>query len=405
MRQRVRAGILALALCALLALSPAAAAETVVTFAAGPEEISSAGVTDIAENPYGSLYFGTDNGLSFYDGSWHIVHRNYVDSRRGLLSDHVLAVEFDGNGNLWLGYPEGLQRLEGGSYVNVQDQQLLKSLDIHGLLRRGGEMWISAGTAGVHRYRDGTWRWFRPGGPEGLGCSYVTSMATDPATGTLYIACRDGIWYTGGTGEDVAFSPLEKPDLIPDPVRGMHGDPFGGIYLWNATAILHYIPADAYRPEAWQVTPAARLTPGIEIIDLTVAPDRNLWVATNNGIYAWRDGSVRKHLDTSSGIKSNAVKMVYLDSSQRLWFVTPENVGYTVIGTKTEGVRPVIPVTTFELPTTTPASAITPEPRITPGISITSTPETATGPSDPLSGILDGILDGILGFFKKLFGG
>jgi ligand-binding sensor domain-containing protein len=392
-----RAGILALALCGLLVLSAAAAEDMeLVSFAPGPEEISSAGVLDIAENPYGDLYFGTDNGLSFYDGSWHIVHRNYGDLRRGLLSDHVLAVEFDADGALWLGFPSGLQRLKGGSYVTVEDQQLLKSLDIHGLLRRGREMWVAAGTAGLHRYVDGTWSWFRPGGPEGLGCPYVTSMASDPASGTLFVACMDGIWYTDGTGNDVTFSRLEKPGLIPDPVRGMQGDPFGGVYFINATALVHFTP-----PDAWSVITAAQFVPGIELNDIAVAPDRYLWVATNNGIYAWRDGSVRRHLDASSGLRSNAVKMVYLDGSRRLWFVTPENVGYTVLAAQSGGGRPVIPITTFELPPTTPPTIATPEPRITPLISIATIPETPAAPPDPLTGLLDGIL----GFLKSLFGG
>jgi ligand-binding sensor domain-containing protein len=395
MRQRDHAGILALALCGLLALSVAAAAET-VTFAAGEDEISSVGVTDIAGNLHGDIYFGTDNGLSFYDGSWRIVHPVYGDRRLGLLSNHVLAVEFDRDGNLWMGFPAGLQRLERGSFVTMEDQQLFKSLDIHDLLMRNREMWVAAGTAGLHRYLDGAWRWFQPGGAEGLGCNYITSMATDPATNTLYAACREGIWYTGGTGDFVTFSPLVKPGLIPDPVRELHGDPFGGIYILNATAIVHFT-----QPDDWKVIPAAQLLPGIELNDLTVAPDRNLWVATNNGIYAWRDGGVREHLDAADGLRNNAVKMLYLDSSQRLWFVTPENVGYTVIRTKQEGGNPVIPITTFELPTTTPAPAATVEPRITPGLSIASTPEKPVSPPDPLTGFFDGIL----GFFRRLLGG
>jgi ligand-binding sensor domain-containing protein len=395
MKQRNLPGILVLALCGILALVPVAMAET-VTFAAGSGQISSEGVLDIAENLHGVLFFGTDNGLSYYDGSWHILHRTIEYSRQGLLSDHVLALEFDGGGNLWIGYPNGLQRLEGGSFVSVQDQQLLKSLDIHGLLRRGKEMWVTAGTAGLHRYRDGTWRWFRPGGPEGLGCNYVSYMATDPATGTLYASCRDGIWYTEDTGDSVAFSPLPAPGLLPDSVQGLHGDPFGGIYIFNSTAIFHFSP-----PGSWNLVTSADLLPGIEISDVAVGPDRTLWVATNNGIYGWRDGRVRSHFDTNSGIGSDAVKMIYLDSSQRLWFVTPENVGYTVIGDGAWAGSPVIPVTTFELPTVTPVPPTPVEPRFTPAISISVTPERPAGPPDPLAAFLGGIQ----AFLSRLFGG
>jgi ligand-binding sensor domain-containing protein len=386
----------ALVLCGLLALSSPAMAE-VVTFAAGADQISSVGVLDIAENLHGDLFFGTENGLSYYDGEWHIVHHVPWDSRKGLLSDHVLAVEFDGDGNLWMGHPNGLQRLEGGTYITTDDQQLLKALDIHNLRRRGGEMWLSAGSAGIHRYLDGTWRWFPPNGPEGLGCSYVSDMATDPASNTLFVACRDGIWFTDDTGDFVRFSPLRIPLIMQGPVRGIRGDPFGGLYVYNGSAVFHLTP-----PGTWRlVVTSPDLTPGIDITDLQVEADRTLWIATNNGIYAWRDGAVRDRLDSASGIRSNAVKRIYLDSARRLWFVTPENVGYATIGEKVAGGSSIIPITTFELPTKSPGPDTSPAPMFTPGISIEITPELTPGPSDPLSGLLDGIL----GFFRKLLGG
>lgn len=394
MGQRNVERTLCIILCGILAVSAPAMAE-IVTFTAGSDQISSVGVLDIAQNLHGDLYFGTDNGLSFYDGAWHISHRTYGDTSKGLLSDHVLALEFDHEGNLWIGYPNGLQRLEGDSFVTIRDQQMLKSLDIHALLRRDREMWVAAGNAGIHRYLDGAWRWFQTGGHEGLGCNYVTTMATDPARDTLYVACKEGIWFMDGTGDPVAFSPVVKPGLIPEPVRGIHGDPFGGIYIYNASAILHFTPTDQ-----WGIPITSQdLLPGIEINDLGVGSDRTLWIATNNGIYAWKDGQVRGHLDTTTGIRNNAVKKIYIDSSERLWFVTPENIGFSRIKENPEVNGPLIPITTFELPTTTPAPIFTPEPRITPGISIQGYPEKPASTPDPLTGFLEALGS----FFKRFF--
>ncbi len=199
------------ALCILLSLvlvaSVPAAAE-IVLFAAGSDQISSLGVIDIAQDQHGDLYFGTDNGLSIYDGTWHISHRTFGEPSTGLLADHVLAVAFDAQGRLWLGYPDGLQRLEENGFVTLRDQQLLKSLDIHDLLLANGRMWVAAGNSGVHRYLDGQWTWFSPHGQEGLGCNYVRSMASNTAGDALYVACNEGIWVTKNTDEPVAFTPL-----------------------------------------------------------------------------------------------------------------------------------------------------------------------------------------------------
>jgi hypothetical protein len=95
------------------------------------------------------------------------------------------------------------------------------------------------------------------------------------------------------------------------------------------------------------------------------------------------------------------VKKVYLDSSQRLWFVTPENVGYTTVLADSGAASMVIPVTTFELPSVTPSPVTTVEPRFAPGISISVTPEQPASPPDPLTSLLETIQ----GFLKKLLGG
>ncbi len=376
----------------ICSLSAPALAETVL-FSAGQGQISSVGVLSITQDLRGNLYFGTDNGLSFYDGTWNITHMTLGDTRWGLLSDQVEALAFDDQGQLWIGYPDGLQILEGNSFVTVDDQQMLKSLDIHELLRRDGEMWIASGNSGVHRYTDGVWRWFQPGGSEGFGCNYVTSMATDPATDTLYIACNEGIWFTNGTGDTVTFSPLVIPGLVPRSVEGIRTDPFGGIYIFNSSTVLHY------SEDGGAVTTVAPGTfMGVFITDLGTDPDRTLWIATNYGIYAWENG-VEEHLDASSGIMNNGVKKIYIDSDDRLWFVTPENVGYFTITRKTGGNGSPIPITVFSIPTV-PSPGPTPIPSITPSLSFTEIQEVPTpAPSGPFANLLDTIL----GYFGQLF--
>ncbi|MDD1666178.1 MAG: hypothetical protein LUQ23_01410, partial [Methanomicrobiales archaeon] len=95
MGQLRSAGILVILLCGMLPAAFVPAAAELQFFAAGPEQISSVGVLDIAQDPGGNIYFGTDNGLSFYDGTWHITHWSYGQGDTGLLSDHILALEYD----------------------------------------------------------------------------------------------------------------------------------------------------------------------------------------------------------------------------------------------------------------------------------------------------------------------
>ncbi|MDD1667622.1 MAG: hypothetical protein LUO96_04055 [Methanomicrobiales archaeon] len=378
----------------LLLTTPAAAG--VVLFVPGSDQVSSVGVLDITEDQHGDMYFATDNGLSHFDGAdWQITHMTYGKPGSGLLNDHVLALEFDAGGHLWLGFPDGLQWLEDGRYVTNRDQQLFKSLDIHELLAAGGRMWVAAGTAGLHRYDDGSWEWFQPGGPGNLGCTYVSSMAIEASGRAIYVACREGIWTTPNTDEPVSFTPLPGGELVTEPPLRIRSDPFGGLYVFNTSTVLHFSPPDQWRT----VVTSPLLTPGIDIADLRVDAERTLWIATNNGIYAWRDGKVRDHLDTGRGIGNNAVKTVYVDSQDRLWFVTPENVGYYTIPRRSIP-GSAIAITTYPVPPyVTPPTPPEESPRITPSVSFQVIPGTtvpqATGP-------LDGILDALLAFFRGL---
>jgi len=386
-------GLCVLLTLVLLASAPAMAG--IVLFVPGSDQISSLGVLGIAEDIHGNLYFGTDNGLSIYNGTWHIIHRTYGVPGTGLLSDQVLAVEFDSRGDLWMGFPNGLQWIEGGTYIGVQDQQLLKSLDVHGLLLANGKMWVATGNAGVHRYQDGTWEWFQPQGPEGLGCNYVTSMAADSTGETVYVACNEGIWFTKNTEEPAAFTPLAGSDLVVQPGLIVRSDPLGGIFIFNKTAILHYNP-----PSDWNVIVSSPdLLPGIYINDVTMDPDGTLWIATNNGIYAWKDGKESDHLDATAGILNNAVKKIYLDAEDRLWFVTPGNVGFYQISRQTSVENPAIPITTFQVPTIAPQPGGPTLPQITPAVSFNEVQENPGPiPSSPLAGILNEIAE----FFGRL---
>jgi ligand-binding sensor domain-containing protein len=393
MAERVLAVVLALV---LLATAPALA-ETVL-FGPGSDQISSLGVLDMAQERQGTLYFATDNGLSIYDGTWRIAHMTHGNTSQGLLSDHVLAVEFDPQGNLWLGYPNGIQRIEGGTFVTIRDQQMLKSLEAHSLLLANGWMWVATGTAGLHRYRDGAWQWFKPQGPEGLGCNYVRSLAGDSSGKTLYVACNEGIWYTANTDGPVAFKRLAGGLLGGGTGFTLREDPFGGIYIFNSTAVLRYSPVDGARV----ILAAEDLMIGIDIRDIAVDPDGTLWVATGNGIYGWKYGEAREHLDSSNGIRNNAVKWLYMDAGDRLWFVTPENVGYYQITPQRGSAGEVIPIETFPVQTQAPLSypAVTPSPSVTPDISFTEIAESpVVTPSNPLADLLAAIGD----FFGKLF--
>jgi len=356
----------------------------------------------MAEGRNGEIYFATDDGLSiFYDG-WTTLRTSTPLANGSILSDHVLAVETDHRGFVWVGYPNGLQVLAGPEIVTIQDQQLLKNLNINALYRSGDDMWVATGSAGVHRWRNGIWHWVSPWGEEGLGAYDVRSITEDPASGSLYLSSLDnGVWVAHPGSDPLRFAHLLAPVTEdPDWLR-LRADPFGGIYLFNRSTILHHTFTQGIQP----VLNASDFMAGdITIYDMAVTRSGAFWLATSNGIYGFSEGKGTVHLTALDGIGSNAVKRIFSDGLGRIWFATTERVGY-LPSILAEGTP--IPVRVIEtggaanatpVPTSFPADLLPPP---TPVISMDVLPGPGGSPRDPLAGFFSDLSRWLAGLFGQ----
>ncbi|MFY1643070.1 hypothetical protein ACK11Z_04950 [Methanoculleus bourgensis] len=321
--------------------------------------IASAGVKDVTNGRYGDVIFATDSGISVYtaNGTWYSVNtRHPGETAYGMLAPlniMVSAVALDSGGHLWIGYPNGLQFQTGTGYEVIQDQQFLKNLNINCMVRWGDEVWVATGRAGLHRYHDGNWTWYKPLGPENLGCHTVVSMAVDAASDALVIGSeRDGVRVLQDRTGEVRFEPVVYQN---EPVQGVsqvRANPFGGVYLFNRTTVLRYAPGAGVTP----VLHSRDLEEfPVAINDIAATSGGMLLIASDNGIYGWNGSGVALHLTSRDGIRSNVVKKLFVDTYGRCWFVVPGNVGYIppMTGSASLDLNPE-PVQTPDVPETTP---------------------------------------------------
>jgi ligand-binding sensor domain-containing protein len=310
-------------LIALLVIGQAQAG--LILFSPGSSQISSAAIYDVTNCPNGEVVFGTDNGLSWYNGSWKRFHRDYTDAGAGLLSETVLAVEYDSTGTLWIGHSGGLQWYNGTRFSTLTDQQILKNLKVNDLQRWDDEMWVATGNAGVHRVVDGRWIWYKPHGEGGLGCYSVTSMAVDAEDEALYVAAYDGgIWVLSRSEGAGIFESLLEDGRPAVDLTQVRRDPAGGVYLFGPNRLVHYSARHGFTP----VCAVAQLEEGArQINDVAAGPDGDLWVAADNGLYQFSVNGIL-HLSKDDGIWGTVVRTVFIDHEGRCWFATPGNVGF-----------------------------------------------------------------------------
>ena len=300
---------------------------TIQLFIPTQKMVHSDQITDLTSGPGGETIIGTSFGLSSYNGSWNTRHRNLNNISEGLMDDYVTAVERDSAGNLWIGYSSGLQIYDGNSYRSIRDQQLLKETRIKDLQRWNDDMWIATGHAGIHRYRNGAWTWYQPLTRKGPGFYEVRSMAPDTAHNTLVVATEvEGLWIIQLRDDNAVFTEVAPRYSTWGFLESVRHDPRGGVYLINKTMVVHYNPVDGFVP----VLTGADLAFGnIGINDLTAAPDGRLFIATDGGIYLWKDGRVIGHLTRTEGLgTSPVIRTVTIDAKNRVWFSSPGYVGF-----------------------------------------------------------------------------
>ncbi len=298
----------------------------IILFSPASNSVSTSDVRDITNGPDNSVIFATTNGISYYDGSWKISHMDWLPNHKGQMDDFVVAVEYDNNNNLWIGYAGGLQIFDGKTYTTITDQQLLKNRIINDIQAWKNEMWISTGHAGVHRVVDREWKWFQPFEEGGLDCYRVNDIAIDYNTGSVIVVSKK---YGGFICSDINKSPIFRQiGISQNAMKGMTGvvsNPSGGIYFFNSTDIAEYHTLTG-------ITPTLNindLPAGTHrIYDISVTKDGKIVIGTDFGISCWKNDELLLHLDRVSGLGNNVVQKVFVDNAGRWWFANQGYVGY-----------------------------------------------------------------------------
>jgi hypothetical protein len=280
-------------------------------------------------NSTGEVLIATSFGLSTYNGTWSTRHMTHSNISQGLMDDFIITIEYDNKGDLWIGYSGGLQIYNGQYYRTIRDQQLLKETRIKDLLRWNNDMWVATGHSGIHRYRDGVWTWYQPYSVGGPDFYEVNAMEWDhAANATVLVTDTEGLWLIRSQDDPIRFECIAGKYSTYGLLDMVKPDYYGGVLLFNDTTVVHYSPTGNFSPVLTNRDLSITRPP---INDLISGPDGKLYLATDQGIYIWDDGRIYRHLDRFEGIgTSSVVQSINIDAEDRIWFSTPDDVGYYI---------------------------------------------------------------------------
>jgi ligand-binding sensor domain-containing protein/signal transduction histidine kinase len=272
-----------------------------------PRHLTRSYVSSLVEQPDGTVWAGsTSDGLfKFKD---HIM--TAVNASSGLSDNSVESLLADRDGNLWAGTDTGLNLLRQRDLYAYDQRQGLGYGAVDGLAEIApGQVW--AGKAG-----DGMYEW------DGQNFSHVMSAdlsVVGPQINVLLKSKNGGCWVAGKYG----LLYFKTPEKTADKARlftlpGLNiislceaGD--GVLWVGTSEGRLFRLENDTWQEQTNLDHP---------VTAIAAATDGAMWVGTEgDGVYQFnRRGTT--HWNAETGLLSDSVRTLYVDSDQSLWIGT-----------------------------------------------------------------------------------
>jgi len=310
----------------------------------------------IAEGKDGTIWFGTADGLSSYDGfEW----KRHLASDGGILAGWVSGICFEPNGALNAGGWWGISQFSEGKWTRLIPGVGVKFADVRRLvIAPDGSLW-AATSWGALRRQQSTWTLYTDAAnaqrlqkderyrflkivllPEAvLARSRSTSLPTNRADLTEVSADRQGrIWFGSKGGEILCYMPMPN-DAEANSAASLQGtwtlyNETNGILsgrmpnilpLRDGTVWVVSAPAEqinVFDGATWQTRPIP--TPGVapDGAQLLQTRDGVVWLSARYVLYAYHDGKWRTYQKPEVPIPT-ALNLLLQTQDGALWIAGP----------------------------------------------------------------------------------
>ncbi|MBV9265964.1 MAG: hypothetical protein JO061_07340 [Acidobacteriaceae bacterium] len=205
----------------LLQISGNAARGNAVRVFTAADGLADNAVSSILEDPDGSLWIGTDDGISRYRNGHFDVYR----PADGLSHGQVLSIYIDREGTLWAGTKDGLDQFTNPKVTPYTTHEGMPSNQASAVIEDAGALWIGTLDAGLARFSHG--QFYRETAGDGLPSDRVLSLTTD-AFGDVWVGTDRGLARL--RHNRVAQVYTKRNGLSGDAVRTLYTDGAGTVW-------------------------------------------------------------------------------------------------------------------------------------------------------------------------------
>jgi len=292
-------------------------------------------VLAMAQDSDGFMWFGTQNGLSRFDGYRFVNYRNAVGDPTTLASNWVRVLHVDPKGRLWIGTDGGLARYDAatqGFQQFLPEEPARRgngNRHVRAIIDDGkGGLWLGTGDGLQHfdiaNGRFTTWHHL-PSEPDGLASDDINALALD----------RSGLLWIGSTAGVDSFDPKLKRfehhrSSKPGPREAVHAllvDAANTLWIGSLGGVERMALAG---PEVArrQVLGPEQGIPRVWITAIYQDSQGQVWVgAHDDGLYRWdapraRFDTHRQLVADNHSVADNHIAALYRDRVGTFWVGT-----------------------------------------------------------------------------------
>ena len=293
-------------------------------------------VLAIAQDRQGYMWFGSQSGLSRYDGYRMVVYKNIEGDKTSLADNWVGELHVDSQGQLWVGTDNGLDRFDAASQTFTHFVPAEKSKrgngnrHIHAILDDGARGFWIATSDGLQHFDPATgafrtWH-HEEGNPHSLGDNEIKALALD-AQQRLWIGTVTGLdMLAPGSDRFEHFAVDTEPgskynviqSLLVDRQQNLWIGTMAGAERWRLGGA-GQAPQSRLRLHEKQGFSAIRVASLYQDIDATV------WLGSNaDGLFRWQPESdtflqYRHQTGDKFSVADNQLSSLYRDRAGTFW--------------------------------------------------------------------------------------
>jgi len=282
-------------------------------------------VNCVAVDASDDLWFGTQGGVSFFDGATWTSYTTTTDP--GLADNNVVAIYVADDGTVWAGTDFGLSYYNGSTWATYTTVDGLGDDRVNSITEdAAGDIWIGH-SDGATEFTGSVWTSW--GTAEGLPFGGISHIEVH-SSGDVYMGGGLGgvqIW------DGAAFTEFtEVEGLINDKVRSLVIDDSDQKWIGTADGITVMSSTDLFVENhtiMYTLPPPDTLNP---VEDVVIDTNGNIWAAiyvdylVSEGGISMYNGSFWTDYSVADGLIGPVVKQMAVDGQNNIWITTSTGV-------------------------------------------------------------------------------